>query len=196
MRIICAFESYPQRLCRALSPTNDHGRRHLKTVSLILASAACSSPIASITDLWPSPLGLHSSASHPAARAGAVSRPLLPRIQFISYSGQVFTAPLRDIELWSHVSCSCLGLTRRHFCNRSETLHPLRSTAKADITVSRPPPSVRKGAQSDRDRAYDSNRDSHNKVCKSHSAICSFLRRHGFLGPKFRPSISRLACHE
>ncbi len=122
----------------ALSPTNDHGRRHPSTVSLILASAACSSPTASIADLWPSPLGLHSSASHPAARAGAVSRPLLPRIQSISYSGQVFTAPLGDIQLSSHVSCSCLGLTRRDFCNRSEALHPLRSTAKSEITVSRP----------------------------------------------------------
>ena len=122
----------------ALSPTNDHGRRHPSTVSLILAPAACSSPTASIVDLWPSPLGLHSSASHPAARAGAVSRPLLPRIQSTSHSSQVFTAPLGDIQLSSHVSCSCLGLTRRDFCNRSEALHPLRSTAKSEITVSRP----------------------------------------------------------
>ena len=122
----------------ALSPTNDHERRHRNTVSLILAPAACSSPTASIADLRPSPLGLHSSASHPAAHAGAVSRPLLPCIQSISYSGQVFTAPLGDIQLSSHVSCSCLGLTRRDFCNRSEALHPLRSTAKSEITVSRP----------------------------------------------------------
>ena len=49
----------------------------------------------------------------------------------------LFTAPLGDIQLSNHVSCSCLGLTRRDFCNRSEALHFLRSTAKSEITVSR-----------------------------------------------------------
>ncbi len=121
-----------------LSPTNNYRRRYLSTVSLILIPAAYSSLTASIVDLWPLPLSLYLSALYPAARAGAVSRPLLPRIQSISYSGQVFTAPLGDIQLSSHVSCSCLGLTRRDFCNRLEALYPLRSTAKSEITVSRP----------------------------------------------------------
>lgn len=99
---------------------------------------ACSSPTASIADLWPSPLSLHSSASHLAAHAGAVSQPLVTRIQPTSHTGQVFPAPLGDVQLSSHVSCCCLGLTRWDFCNGSEARHPLRSTAKSEITVSRP----------------------------------------------------------
>ena len=39
--------------------------RYLSTVSPILAPAACSSPRASIADLWPSPLSLHSSRLTP-----------------------------------------------------------------------------------------------------------------------------------
>ena len=50
----------------------------------------------------------------------------------------VFTTPLGDIQLSSHISCSCLGFTCWDFCNRSEALHPLRSTAKSEITVPKP----------------------------------------------------------
>lgn len=49
----------------------------------------------------------------------------------------VFTAPLEDIQLSSHISCSCLGLTCWNFYNESETLYSLRSTAKSKIIVSK-----------------------------------------------------------
>ena len=89
----------------ALSPTNDHGRHYPRIVSLILALAACSSSTASIADF-------HSSTLHLAIHAIVVSRPLLLRIQFISYICRIFTGPLGDVQMWSHVSCSrsCLGL--------------------------------------------------------------------------------------
>ena len=115
------------------SPTNDRGRRHPSTVSLILAPAACSSPTASIADF-------HLSALHLAVHTGAVSRPSLLRIQSTSYTGRIFTGPLGNIQPWSHVRShvSCLGVTRWDFCNGSEVLHPLRSTTKTEIAVSRP----------------------------------------------------------
>ena len=116
--------------CPILSSTNNHKERHSSTVSLILAPATYSSSTASIADF-------HLSALHLAVHAGAVSRPFLLRIQFTTYTGRIFTGPLGDVQPSSHVSCSCLGITRWDFCNRSEALH-LRSTAKSEITISRP----------------------------------------------------------
>ncbi len=78
-----------------LSPINEPLKPSPQYSLPILAPAACSSPTASIADLWPLPLSLHSSDSHPAARAGAVSRPLLPRIQSISHTGRLHCAPRR-----------------------------------------------------------------------------------------------------
>ncbi len=119
------------------SPTNEPLKSTPSSVSLIPVPAAYSSPTASIADLWPPPLDPHSSASHPAVRASVVSRPLVPRIQSTSIAADLHFPP-QKIPSIEPCQLRQPRSIRWDFCNALEVQHPLRSTAKSKITVSRP----------------------------------------------------------
>lgn len=148
--------------------------RIICTSEMCSPSVACFSSTVSIVDLWSSSLSLHSSVSHLATHADAVSQLLMPRIQFTSHIDQVFSAPLEDVQLSSHVSCCCLNLTRWDFCNESKTLHSLWFTAKSEIIVSRSRHQNKMICRNSIDAARQTCKE-HCRSRRSHSSLISIL---------------------